>query len=272
MDETEKQQHISELKAFHKELKSYRRLLWSEKLSEAQVKYKDSLREKLLRKMGEYKDRIIMLTGRQNFEQFGRTFDMWADSLNTYAYLPHQKVSLDYCIDAVIEAIGKLGVMSLTDSDLQERAVPVALFDKMQFHPKVIEASRSCFTTLNYREAILNAFISLIDYIKEISELDLDGDDLMNNVFSFNYDKEQRKITKYPLIRINELKNKTDRDEQLGFMFLCKGAAAFIRNPKAHKLIVQTNPLHTLEYLAFSSSLFRQLDKRIQTYHKEQKS
>jgi len=149
---------------------------------------------------------------------------------------------------------------------------PTQLFDSMKFHPKVVEASKSCFTTINYREAILNAFISLIDYIKEISGLDLDGDDLMNNVFSFNYDKEQRKITRYPIICINELKNRTDRDEQQGFMFLCKGAAAFVRNPKAHKLIVQTDPLHTLEYLAFASMLFKQLDKRVQIRHKEHTS
>ena len=149
---------------------------------------------------------------------------------------------------------------------------PLEIFDAMQFHPKVVDASRPCFTTVNYREAILNAFISLIDYIKEISGLDLDGDDLMNNAFSFNYDREHRKITKYPIIRISELKNRTDRDEQQGFMFLCKGAAAFVRNPKAHRLIIQTDPLHTLEYLALASMLFKQLDKRVQIRHKEQTS
>lgn len=138
---------------------------------------------------------------------------------------------------------------------------PVQLFDAMQFHPEVIGASRSCFVSGNYREAILNAFIRFIDYVKEITGLDLDGDDLMNQVFSFNYDKKQRRITKYPIIRINELKNNSDRDEQQGFMFLCKGAAGGIRNPKAHKLILQSNPLHTLEYLAFASLLIRRVEE-----------
>jgi len=139
--------------------------------------------------------------------------------------------------------------------------IPIQLFDAMQFHPKVVEVSKDCFIAGNYREAILNAFICLIDYAKERTGLDLDGDDLMNQVFSINYDKEQRKITKYPIIRINELQNKSDRDEQQGFMFLCKGAAGGIRNPKAHKLIPQSNPLHTLEYLAFASLLMRRIEE-----------
>ena len=131
----------------------------------------------------------------------------------------------------------------------------------MQFHPKVVEASQSCFVTNNYREAILNAFIHFIDYIKEITSLDLDGDDLMNQVFSFDYDQIQKKILRYPKICINPLKNRTDRDEQIGFMFLCKGVAAFGRNPKAHKLIAQSDPLQTLEYLAFASLLMRRIEE-----------
>ncbi len=179
-------------------------------------------------------------------------------------------------VDSIIQKHEILGIEPKSAAKKTEQKdtnkSPIQLFDAMQFHPRVVEASKACFTTTNYREAILDAFIGLIDYIKEISKIDLDGDKLMNAVFSFDYDKEHRKITKYPLIRINELKNQTDRDEQQGFMFLCKGAAAFIRNPKAHKLIEQTNPFHTLEYLAFASLLFRQLDKRIQTYQKEQES
>ncbi|MCJ7744592.1 MAG: TIGR02391 family protein [Dehalococcoidales bacterium] len=139
--------------------------------------------------------------------------------------------------------------------------LPIHLFDKMQFHTKVIESSRACFVAGNYREAILNAFISLIDYVKEKTRLDLDGDDLMNQAFSFNYDKDLGKITKYPIIRLNELKKSSDRGEQQGFMFLYKGAAGAIRNPKAHKIIPQSNPLHTLEYLAFASLLMRTVEE-----------
>ena len=248
-----------------------------------EIRAKANLRVFLLAKIGKYRDLITKLTGtdKTTIYEFGkpRTVDMWTMGLREdYDYrsteaLNDATVNLTMAISKLEREIdegyrdeqGNLiakGQISETLMTTDTDQVPVHLFDAMQFHPKVVEASRSCFTTVNYREAILNAFISLIDYIKEITGLDLDGDNLMNNVFSFNYDKEQRKITKYPIIRINELKNKTDRDEQNGFMFLCKGTAAFIRNPKAHKLIAQTDPLHTLEYLAFASLLFRQLDKR----------
>jgi uncharacterized protein (TIGR02391 family) len=211
----------------------------------------------------------------------------WVKALNV-TLRENNKEDLMICMQATTRSLGRLeddikkgkrdvqGNLITTGEISGKKALitdttesPINLFSAMHLHPKVAEASKSCFTTINYREAILNAFISFIDYVKEISGLDLDGDDLMNNVFSFYYDKEQKKITKYPVICINELKNKTDRDEQQGFMFLCKGAAAFIRNPKAHKLIVQKDPLHTLEYLGFASMLFKQLDKRI---HKETSS
>ncbi len=143
----------------------------------------------------------------------------------------------------------------------QVSETPIQLFESLQLHPKVIEVSKDCFITSNYREAILNAFICLIDYVKERTGLDVDGDDLVNQVFSINFDKEQRKITRYPIIRINKLKNQSDRDEQQGFMFLCKGAVGGIRNPKAHKLIPQSNPLHALEYLAFASLLLRRIEE-----------
>lgn len=114
---------LEEIKTFRKELKSYKRLLWLEELTAAQKIYKDRLRDKLISKMGQYRDTIIKLTGRQYFRQFGQEYDMWADSLNIHAYLPHQKVSLDYCIDAVIEAIGKLESSPLAEIKSQDVSV-----------------------------------------------------------------------------------------------------------------------------------------------------
>lgn len=135
------------------------------------------------------------------------------------------------------------------------------LYDAIDLHPLVIQASRSCYMTGHYRPAILDTFISLVDYIKQKTNLDLDGDNLINKVFSFVFDSAKGEITRYPIIAINELLNQSDRDEQLGFMYLCKGGVVGIRNPKAHKLIPQSNPLHALEYLSFASMLFRRIDE-----------
>ncbi len=128
---------------------------------------------------------------------------------------------------------------------------PTHLFDALQLHPKVIEASKSCFITGNYREAILNAFIALTDYVKERTKLETDNKDLMTK--AFNVDK--------PVIKLNSLQEQYERDEQEGFRFLYMGATVGIRNPKAHKLIPQSNPLHTLEYLSFASLLMRRVEE-----------
>ena len=62
----------------------------------------------------------------------------------------------------------------------------------MQFHPRIIEASRSCFQSGHYREAILNSFISIIDYVKEKTSSEDEGKSLMAHVFD----------EKNPLIKI----------------------------------------------------------------------
>jgi len=64
-----------------------------------------------------------------------------------------------------------------------------------------------------------------------------------------------------PVIKINELLDKYDRDEQEGFKFLFMGAQVGIRNPKAHSNIIQTDPYRTLEYLAFASLLMRRVEE-----------
>ncbi len=283
---------LTELRDLYEKLLNYRKYLgrhiYKQNLNEKDKELTAELLSDLGRKVGYMGKLITELTGLANVDVYGKEYDMWVIALQIPAG-ELELSALGYCIQVTNRAIGqfeedvKNGKRDAQGNLLTKEKIrsekldtklesPIDLFDAMQFHPKVVEASKSCFTTVNYREAILNAFISLIDYIKELSGLDLDGDDLMNNVFSFNYDKEQRKITKYPTICINELKNKTDRDEQIGFKYLCRGAAAFVRNPKAHKLIAQTDPLHTLEYLAFASMLFKQLDKRIQIHHKEHSS
>jgi uncharacterized protein (TIGR02391 family) len=125
------------------------------------------------------------------------------------------------------------------------------LFDKMQFHPKVVEASQSLFETGHYAQAILEAFKAVNNFVKEKTRLSLDGKDLMAQVF-----REQD-----PLIKLNKLKTRSERDEQEGFKFLFMGAMVGIRNPKAHDDIAQMDPFRTLEYLGFASLLMKRIEE-----------
>ena len=62
-----------------------------------------------------------------------------------------------------------------------------------------------------------------------------------------------------PVIKVPEA-GYYDKSIQKGFKNLFIGAMQAIRNPKAHKRIVQNDPFITLEYLGFASFLLKRID------------
>ncbi|HEY87603.1 MAG TPA: hypothetical protein G4O06_06240 [Dehalococcoidia bacterium] len=179
MDEAEKQKIIGELKDFYKKLKSYNRYVWSkEKLAEVQIRNRDSLREKLVHKLGLLKTIIAQLTNKQYYTQFGQVCEIWADGLSPSGYLPSKLTGLGLCIDATNEAIGKLELTPLAGLELQEtKSVvvesPLKIVDAMCLHPKVVEVNESLFKTGNYASAILEAFKAVNNFVKEKSGMSL---------------------------------------------------------------------------------------------------
>ena len=122
---------------------------------------------------------------------------------------------------------------------------PLQLFDALQFHPKVIEASRELFKDGHYRDAIYRAFVEVNNFVKRRAKSQLDGRKLMSTVFSPDN----------PIIKLNTLETQTDKDEQEGFMYLFMGAMQGIRNPKAHENIIQNNPYIALKLIGYASLL-----------------
>ena len=114
MDEKQRQKIISELKDFYKKLKSYNRYVCSEEqLSQVQIRYRDSLREKLERQSGALKGKLIELTETQYAAgPLTGKFDIWTEAFNATA-MSADRHALAFCISAVNEAIGKL------ESDIQ---------------------------------------------------------------------------------------------------------------------------------------------------------
>jgi len=132
------------------------------------------------------------------------------------------------------------------DTEAEEKRI--INYDLSNLHTKIIESSSRLFNDKHYAQAISEAFKQVNDYVKEKSGIqDRDGTSLMEYVFSPNN----------PILAFNELITQSDKDEQLGFMFLFKGAILGIRNPKAHTIVVQRDPVKTLEYLAFASLLIK---------------
>ena len=128
--------------------------------------------------------------------------------------------------------------------------LPIQIFDKMQFHPKVIQVSEYPFKTGNYSSAIFEAFKAVHNYVQDKTGLTLDGVNLMEKVFNENK----------PILQLNELLTKSDRDEQKGFKYLFMGSQMGIRNPQAHEIVKPEEQNRALEYLGIASLLMRIID------------
>jgi uncharacterized protein (TIGR02391 family) len=114
-------------------------------------------------------------------------------------------------------------------------------------HPEVQRLAGRLYRDGHYRQAILDTYIGLVDHVKKRSgRKDLDNTPLMQAVFSL----------RNPILSVSD-----ESDEQQGFMWLFSGAVMAIRNPKAHRIIEQTDPQRTVEWLSFASVLLRVLDE-----------
>ena len=138
---------------------------------------------------------------------------------------------------------------SLTNRALNEGVDPETPSELAGLHPDVQRLAGRLYRDGHYRQAILDTYIGIVEAVKKRSgRKDLDNTPLMQAVFSL----------RNPLLKVSE-----ESDEQQGFMWLYSGAVMAIRNPKAHRLIEQTDPQRTIEWLSFASVLLRVLDETI---------
>ena len=127
-------------------------------------------------------------------------------------------------------------------------------------HPDIIRVARSLYQDGHYFESARSAFIEINARVKKLfPELrgkdgkQLDGYPLMQTVFS----------AKSPKIVIADTSTDTGENVQRGFMDMFAGAAAALRNPKAHE-----NDFITAEnaarQLMFASMLMYELDEALE--------
>jgi uncharacterized protein (TIGR02391 family) len=125
----------------------------------------------------------------------------------------------------------------------------IRAYSNLDLHTEIARAASELYQDGHYANAIEDAVKALNALVRLRSGVELDGMPLMQKVFSQNA----------PVIRFNELKDQSDKDEQLGFMMMFSGAVAGLRNPRAHKLI-KDDPERALEFIAFVSLLAKLLD------------
>ena len=99
--------------------------------------------------------------------------------------------------------------------------------------------------------AIFEAFKAVINRVKAMTNLDIDGSSLMDKALG----------PADPKIVFADRSTQTGRDIQQGLHFMFKGAMQCIRNPDAHEQFKQLDDEEGLEELAFASMLMRRLDR-----------
>lgn len=263
MDEIERRKLLKELNDLHKGLTSFERRKEKRKImtyTESQIKSLDALRQKLKQKYRWNKEAISKYGGDTSIKVLGQEWDVFNYSLSLNM-APDRFIALDkaiHIVESAIRAIKSVSIPVLNWRDIKVTKQPkeqaketIPLSVPMQLHPKVIEVSKSLFETGHYAQAIFEAFKAVNNLVKEKSGLSLNGKDLMAKVF-----REED-----PIIKLNELKSKSEKDEQEGFKFPFMGAMVGIRNPKAHNSVTQTDPYRTLEYLGLASLLMRRIEE-----------
>jgi uncharacterized protein (TIGR02391 family) len=149
----------------------------------------------------------------------------------------------------------------LTNLELVRGVYPPDLYAMLNLHPIIKNKTEKLFKEGNYNQAIREAYIALVDMVKEKaghpkgSDLkELDGTALMQQVFSL----------KNPILKFSEMKSQTEIDEQLGMMYLFSGSVSAIRNVFVHKSRnEQEDPYTTIEYLQLASFLAKKLERAI---------
>lgn len=128
---------------------------------------------------------------------------------------------------------------------------PDLLFDRLVTNERLRKATIGRFRSRNFTDAVEAAFKCLANSVKEVSgHNERDGADLMRHVFG----------AQSPLLRLNALQSRSDKDEHNGYRDIFAGAMTGIRNPRAHEHESKDNLVIALELLTMANHLMRKLD------------
>jgi len=148
---------LKELSTFHFELKSHRdvlknpdsiyvvdegidalRFLRKKSLEKSKEEAIENSREELIRKAGRYKNQIFEITGKKYYTQFGQAHEIWSDALQRGEYEHPISTALDFCIDAVNEAIGLLEAKEKSLGEQKEANLKEETSEAVEINESVI--------------------------------------------------------------------------------------------------------------------------------------
>jgi uncharacterized protein (TIGR02391 family) len=151
---------------------------------------------------------------------------------------------------AQLEGIKSGFLEKLGDAGRTKGSKTLKAYEGLELHPDIEHAAGQLFRDGHYASAILEGVKALNARVRLRSGVgDKDGSNLMEFVFN----------PKNPVLKFNVLADQSDADEQRGFMMMLSGAVAGLRNPRAHKIVVD-DPEMALEFIAFVSLLAKLVD------------
>jgi uncharacterized protein (TIGR02391 family) len=153
---------------------------------------------------------------------------------------------------SMLESIKQGFLDELEDAGRGTRVNAIKAYQGLSLHPNIEKVVSELFLNGHYANAVEDSVKELSEIVRLKSGLIEDGVPLMQRAFS----------PKNPILQFNLLKDKSDEDEQKGFMDWFTGTVSGLRNPRAHK-IIKDDPEKALEFIAFVSLLAKLLDKTI---------
>ena len=124
---------------------------------------------------------------------------------------------------------------------------PLTLYDQLVTAPTLRAATRQLVADRYYALAVLEAYKCLNNVVKERARSSADGAALMRSVFS----------PQNPVLRLNDLRSETKRNQQQGYMEIFAGCMVGIRNPRAHEHQYADEADVALEMLMWANHLMR---------------
>lgn len=124
-------------------------------------------------------------------------------------------------------------------------------FDDRNIHPNLPVIVKNLFDNGYYAQSTFEAYKFLDKEVQNLSHLSESGFRLAMQAFAVDA----------PLIKLTNLTNTTEQDEQKGYQFLFAGAMLAVRNPRGHEYSITDTPDKCLDHLTLVSLLLRRLEE-----------
>lgn len=135
-------------------------------------------------------------------------------------------------------------------------------FNSNNFNKGLVDAIGNRLENENYEDAVKQALLFLTNVLRSKIGSEEDGTKLIEKALSPNN----------PLIKINELKDETDKSEQKGVMFLGQGIYSAFRNPLNHSIHTRISEKDCLRQLIIIDMLYDYITRDIQVENKISKA